>query len=92
MQKYNHYNRIKKKIIKQYNAHFIKSAAACVRQGQRWGKEKGVTKDCKGTLIKENYKNVQNGHGHSVLWEKRHLRHIYIGRSHDFTHMTKNEN
>jgi hypothetical protein len=33
-------------------------------------KEKGVTKDHKGILIMENYKNAHNGYGHGVLWEK----------------------
>jgi hypothetical protein len=28
--------------------------------------KKGVTKDCKAMLIRENYKNVHNGHGHGV--------------------------
>jgi hypothetical protein len=36
------------------------------------GGEKGVTKDRKGMLITENYKNVHSGHGHGVSWEKPH--------------------
>jgi hypothetical protein len=34
--------------------------------------EKEVTKDHKGMLITENYKNAHNGHGHGVSWEKSH--------------------
>jgi hypothetical protein len=33
---------------------------------------KELKKDRKGMLITENYKNVYNGHGHGVSWEKPH--------------------
>jgi hypothetical protein len=36
------------------------------------GKEKGVTKDCKGLLIAENYRNVHIGHGCCISWENPH--------------------
>jgi hypothetical protein len=42
----------------------------CVTEMGR--KEKGVKKDRKGMLITENYKNVHNGNGHGVSWEKPH--------------------
>ena len=38
-------------------------------QGQRLGKEKVVTEDCKGVLILEKYKNAQCGNSHGVLQE-----------------------
>lgn len=52
------------KIINQYDAHFMKSDMACVRQ--RRGKDNGVTKYHKVMLNTEKYKNVCNGHGHCV--------------------------
>jgi hypothetical protein len=68
MKKYNQYNKIyKNKIIKQYDTHFTKSAAACARQ--RLGGGGGVTKDRKGMLITENYKNVHSGHGQCFMGE-----------------------
>jgi hypothetical protein len=70
MKKYN-ITKFVKTIIKQYDAHFTKFAAACARQ-ETGRKEKGVTKDRKGTLITQNYKNVHNGHGHGVSCEKPH--------------------
>lgn len=67
-----HCNEIcKNKIFKHDNKHFTKSAATYVRQRQR-GKEKEITKDHKGMLISENYKNVHNGHSLSVLSDKPH--------------------
>jgi hypothetical protein len=71
--KYNQYNEIcKNKIIKQYDAHYEIRRGMCVTETETAGKEKGVTKDRKGMLITENYKNVHSGHGHGVSWEKSH--------------------
>jgi hypothetical protein len=54
----------------------MKSITACARQRkrqrQRQGKEKVIIKDHKGMLITENYKNIRNGDGHGVSWEKPH--------------------
>ena len=36
------------------------------------GKEKGVTKNHKGTIIVTSYKNVCSGHGYGVWWKKSH--------------------
>jgi hypothetical protein len=38
-------------------------------QRQRWGKEIGVTKDCKGVIVLEKYKNAHHSNSHGVLWE-----------------------
>jgi hypothetical protein len=42
----------------------------CETETEMRGKVKEVTKDCKGMLIMEKYKNAHNGHNHGVSWEK----------------------
>jgi hypothetical protein len=51
--------------------HTLQNPPWHVRERGR-GKVKGVTKDRKGMLITENYKNVHNGHSHGVLRDKPH--------------------